>query len=270
MKIAIISVEKQFEINRISREARKRGHSIKFFYPTDLIPTLNERKKFDVALFRAIKGKETLCRLLAQSLYFNGTRIVDEKIALLSDHSKFFNYLKLKQAGIFIPQTMILTSKAVKEAKKIDSKYLIVKEIEGKRGQNVFKIKKNELKTFLKKLETKGVFLVQEFLEIEKEFRVLVVGRKALGCFSKKTSNWLHNVSRGAIPVKEKLSKKLALLAIKSCKAVNTEIGGVDIAVTNKGLTVLEVNRSPQFKGFEKSTGINVALEIVKYLEELK
>ena len=46
-------------------------------------------------------------------------------------------------------------------------------------------------------------------------------------------------------------------------------VAGVDLIQSNRGPLVLEVNSSPGLEGIEKATGIDVADEIIQYLEEL-
>ena len=45
-------------------------------------------------------------------------------------------------------------------------------------------------------------------------------------------------------------------------------VAGVDIIRSDSGPKVLEVNSSPGIEGIEKSTGKNIAGEIIKYIEE--
>jgi ribosomal protein S6--L-glutamate ligase len=42
---------------------------------------------------------------------------------------------------------------------------------------------------------------------------------------------------------------------------------GVDIISSKRGPLVLEVNSSPGLEGIEKSTGVNIAKEIMLYIE---
>lgn len=44
-------------------------------------------------------------------------------------------------------------------------------------------------------------------------------------------------------------------------------VAGVDLLPSANGLLVMEVNSSPGLEGIQKSTGIDVAGEIIEYLE---
>ena len=61
------------------------------------------------------------------------------------------------------------------------------------------------------------------------------------------------------------LTEEIKNLAIKVAKITKTEIAGVDIVESEKGLLVLEVNSIPGFTALQKVTEINLAEEIVSY-----
>ena len=58
------------------------------------------------------------------------------------------------------------------------------------------------------------------------------------------------------------------MVSRKAAKVLGLSVAGVDLIQSNRGPLVLEVNSSPGLEGIEKATGIDVADEIIKYLEE--
>ncbi|MFH1544956.1 MAG: RimK family alpha-L-glutamate ligase [archaeon] len=268
MNIAIVSVEEQYENKRIKEEAEKRGHKAEIFSPDELIAEVGGRKRFDAVLFRPMKGKAVLSRALATTFFSQNSVVVDERIAFTTGRDKFNNYWGFFNAGLHVPKTIVLNPKAIEEVKTFSSKEIVVKDISGKRGSDLFKCKKEELHSLMKKLDKEKNYIIQEFIPIEKELRILVVGDKVLGAFSKETCDWKHNIALGAKPIPFPLTEELKEIALKAAKSVQLEITGVDVALSKGKWFVLETNRSPQFKGFESATKINVAEEIVKYLEE--
>ncbi|MCR4368530.1 MAG: ATP-grasp domain-containing protein, partial [archaeon] len=138
--------------------------------------------------------------------------------------------------------------------------------VNGKKGEGVEKILKKDFEKRLAQPQGK-MLMAQEFVDLAREFRVYVVGKKAVGGMEKVSDSWLHNVSRGAKPARADLPKEVEEAAIKASLAVQTEVAGVDVGVTKKGLFVLEVNRSPGFKGYE-SLGIDFAKKVIEYLEQ--
>ncbi len=258
MKLGIISVEKQWEIERIMSEAKKKGDEISFNAPDDFQLELPFRSSLDAVYFRAIIGKADYSKTVASILYSAGVAVVDERLAKEGGRNKFMNYALLLKSGIKIPPT----KQFIPNSNYFESEYLVVKPLHGKRGQGLRKIKAEELS----KLKLEGEFIVQPFLNIEHEYRVLVIGGEVIGAFEKRSNTWIRNISQGAEAVAVEVNEEMKEVAIKACKVLNTEIGGVDIAYSKSIPYVFEVNRSPGFKAFEASTKINVALKIVEYL----
>ncbi|MBU2476060.1 RimK family alpha-L-glutamate ligase [Candidatus Micrarchaeota archaeon] len=269
MKLAIISIEKQFETERIQEEALKRKHEVYFFSPENLQAEIFPKKIFDVVLFRVLKGNPLQSRALALSFYSAGTKVIDEKLIHMLGKNKFTNYYSFFKAGLNIPKTFFLNEKTLFSLPFEQAEWIVVKELEGKRGEGVYKIQFSELHSFVSASKEKD-FLVQEFIPFEKELRIMVIGGKALGAFEKQSVHWKKNIAQEAKAVPFKLTKEISGIAVKAAKSTSIEIAGVDLALYKKKWFVLETNRSPQFRAFEESTGINVAEKIVEYLEKKK
>ena len=266
MKLCIISVEKgQYEIKRIVEEAEKLGIKTTVASPAEI--TKNDLKDFSHILFRAISSSSAEAKKLAADALSLHLKIVDEKIALGKARNKYQNYMLFKENKLFVPATILLSEIKEKGFQDFEGEEIVVKDIRGKRGIDVHKCMKSELPTLIPKLNAKKDYMLQEFVKIEKEFRVFVVGKKVLGAIEKKSDSWLKNIFQGAKAKKAKLNAELKAAVLIAVKSVGTEIAGVDAAITSKGIFILEVNRSPGFQAFEQSTGINVAGEILSYLQ---
>jgi len=79
------------------------------------------------------------------------------------------------------------------------------------------------------------------------------------------SDNWKTNIHSGATMEPIELTKEIKNLAIKAAKITKTEIAGVDIVESERGLLVLEVNSIPGFTALQKVSDINLAEEIVSY-----
>ena len=146
---------------------------------------------------------------------------------------------------------------------------LIVKNRYGSGGQKVFKADSPlELRNLL--LEDIMGNMIQPFLRTGCDFRVIVIGGKAVGAMKKiaPPGEFLTNVVRGGKAVKAPLTKELKTLAEKTSKLFYADYSGVDIMYDHKGNPyILEINRGAQFEGFEESTGINVARQVIEWLQ---
>lgn len=63
------------------------------------------------------------------------------------------------------------------------------------------------------------------------------------------------------------ISKIKYSTAIRSAKSMGLNICGVDILRSNHGPVVMEVNSSPGLEGIETTTGVDVADNIIRFLE---
>ena len=110
---------------------------------------------------------------------------------------------------------------------------------------------------------------VQRYLEKGPgDYRVVVVGGRAIGAEYRKGEGWKTNVAQGAAPQPARLTPELAELAVKAVEVLGLDYGGVDIAETKDGFYILEVNPTMSWQGFKTATGINPAEYIIDYLIE--
>lgn len=153
---------------------------------------------------------------------------------------------------------------------------LVAKELSMQRGKGVYLIKKTEDFKSLPLIDKHGGgnhFLFQKFIDIEREYRLLVLGERVRVWEEKiiaETEEFRHNVALGAIekfmPI-AKLSAEMEKIAVGGAKVLNLQIAGVDIAVEKKTgkIYLIEINRGP---GFTYDTGISPEMdELAGYLD---
>lgn len=75
------------------------------------------------------------------------------------------------------------------------------------------------------------------------------------------------NVHRGADTMAIIPTPKEQDIAINAVKYLGLGVAGVDLLRSNRGPLLIEVNASPGLNGIESATEINVAREIIKYVE---
>lgn len=112
------------------------------------------------------------------------------------------------------------------------------------------------------------LFQIQDVMEIGRDYRVLILGRRALGAMERRAApgKITANYSQGGSVKRAELQETEMKTAMVAAKVMGLEFAGVDLIQDRNGeLKLLEVNRCPQFRGFEKATGINVASELVQY-----
>ena len=76
------------------------------------------------------------------------------------------------------------------------------------------------------------------------------------------------NFHRGGTAEKVKLTEDEKSIAIRATKALGLAVAGVDLIRSKEGLLVLEVNASPGLEMIEKTSGIDIALQMILFLEQ--
>jgi RimK family alpha-L-glutamate ligase len=159
---------------------------------------------------------------------------------------------------------------------------VILKGSGGDRGTRVYKAdnleKLEKLVKDLRKSETEEGrrYMLQEYIENDGDYRVLVLGKRVLGVMKRSSTSaaeFKNNYSAGGKVEVANLSQEIKDLAVKAADVCGLWVAGVDVAFRNYDLTkpvIWEVNKGPQFKGFMKATGIDVPAEMVKFLVSLK
>jgi len=285
MKILIIGSPKSKESQLLKEAAIKRNHSIKIVSLAKLIfsgqqslsittPAGLDIKNFEAVLFRAISRHIIEAKIVAQYMKDNERKVIDEILAQGNyEYHKFFMHSRLWTKQVPQPTTFFIFNQAdLKEvAQKIKPPF-IVKHIKEMHGRSNFRFdSQEELFDFFEKKERLGCYIIQEWYPDKYYYRTLVLGNKVLGAMERLS---LHCQDRPNIPLaqrskKASLSPALKKISLEATRALGIELAGLDIMPDKKGqLQVLEINRSPKFKRFTQVIGLNVAEEIIKYIEE--
>ncbi|WP_221064853.1 ATP-grasp domain-containing protein [Methylomagnum ishizawai] len=109
-----------------------------------------------------------------------------------------------------------------------------------------------------------GLFYLQRFVhcgEQPHDFRVFVIGDKAVAAMRRCGVTWLNNVHQGARCEPVRLDNRLLCrLAEDAVKALDMGYAGVDIIRDEHGrYSVLEVNSIPAWKGLQSVSEVSIA-----------
>ncbi|MDR6855061.1 RimK family alpha-L-glutamate ligase [Variovorax guangxiensis] len=104
------------------------------------------------------------------------------------------------------------------------------------------------------------------------DWRVLVVGGRALTAMRRVSAHWVHNVAQGARCEPAELEHPLAQLAERAALALDMDYAGVDLIAAASGprIQVLEVNGVAAWQGLQRVTRFNIAGAIVDDLLDRK
>ena len=102
------------------------------------------------------------------------------------------------------------------------------------------------------------------------DWRVLVIGARAVTAMRRVSAGWIHNVAQGARCEPAELSPALAALAERAAAALEMDYAGVDMIPSPSGIQVLEVNGVAAWRGLQRVTDFNIAGAIVDDLLDRK
>lgn len=151
---------------------------------------------------------------------------------------------------------------------------LVLKPLFGSQGKGLRLLKADE--DLPASAEVAEVYYLQRFMALEAEtyedFRVFVVGGRAIAAMRRINRNWITNVKQGGKPCAALLDPELNDLAVGAAAAVGADFCGVDIVRprSHAGM-VLEVNSMPAWSGLQQVTKVGIAQEIaIGLLKALK
>ncbi|OGM18542.1 hypothetical protein A2686_02995 [Candidatus Woesebacteria bacterium RIFCSPHIGHO2_01_FULL_38_10] len=292
MKILIVGKVTSGQTNRLKEEGGRRGHIVDNCSSYDLIirtaknffkPAVGglDLQKYNLIYLLTVGERKWEWYISCDYLHKNfGTKIVEFKM-IDPAYKVYFTptseLIKQIELGIRFPKTSIVLSiKTLREALKDFNFPVVIKNSYGQRGLGVSKVNSyKEIKRVILKDKASVSFQIREFIPNDGDIRVFTVGYRAIGAMKRTPSqgDFRSNISRGAKGESFDLNKNSDIreIAEKLSRINHTEIAGVDIMLHKKThrAYVLEINRGPQFRGLEEFTGVNAALEIIKYFELL-
>jgi ribosomal protein S6--L-glutamate ligase len=114
--------------------------------------------------------------------------------------------------------------------------------------------------------------LVQEFIAEAngEDIRVIVIDGKVIAAMKRKNldeDEFRSNVNLGGVGTPVELTKKEERVSIKAARIMHLPIAGVDILRSKRGPLVMEVNAFPMLSGIEEATKIDVADQVIQYVE---
>jgi ribosomal protein S6--L-glutamate ligase len=287
MKIGILSRNfRLYSTQRLLEAAKERGHQVSIIDPLRCYMTIHSEKSLIHFKDRTLCDYEAIIPRIGASITFYGTAVVrqfeminiytaNSSLSISRARDKLRSLQLLAQKKISLPITSFAhsTKETTKILDLVGGAPLIIKLLEGTQGKGVVyaETKKAAESVIDAFREMDAHFLVQKFIKESKgsDIRCFVIGNKVVASMMReaKEGEFRSNLHRGGIAKAVKITPEENDLALKAAKAMGLNIAGVDLLRSNHGPLIIEVNSSPGLEGIEKSTNINIAREIIKYIE---
>ena len=198
--------------------------------------------------------------------------------AINRSRNKLRSLQVLSKAGVGLPKTIFANhpknGDVTQLIKLVGGPPVVIKLLEGTQGIGV--VLAETIQTAKSTIEAfyglKKNVLVQEFVAEAKgsDIRALVVGGRVVGAIRRQglEGEFRSNIHRGGNAITVQLTPNEEQTAIDAARALGLKVAGVDMLPSERGPLVLEVNSSPGLEGIETATGIDIASEIIAYIED--
>ncbi len=289
MDIGLLSVSiNVYSTKRIADEAENLGHyielidhtkcSVKLGSGNPMVYYRNEdvTNAFD-AIIPRIGAKVTKHgAAIVKQFEMNGIFSTARSLSITRARNKVRTLQILARKHIPIPETLfsINPDDVEEQIELLGGPPVIIKLQEGTQGNGVIlaeskKSAKSIIDT-LYKMDTS--ILIQKYIEESngEDIRIFVVGQKIVASMKRTSAigEFRSNVHHGGITEVIEPTAKEKHIALNATKHLGLGVAGVDLIRSKKGPLLIEVNASPGLEGIEGATGINVAREIIQFVEK--
>jgi ribosomal protein S6--L-glutamate ligase len=287
MKIALLTRNpKLYSHQRLIETARARGHEI---VPVDYLRcymNISSSKPELRHVGRRLEGFDAVIPRIAASHTFYGLAVVrqfemmgvyplNESVAIGRSRDKLRSLQILARDGVGLPVTAFAndTTKTDQVIDIVGGAPVVVKLLEGTQGIGVVLAEThNSAKSVIEAFHGADVaILVQEFIKEAqgRDLRVFVIGGKAVAAMRRSGAkgDFRSNLHRGGHAEAVKATPAEEEAALEAARSMGLNVCGVDMLQSSRGPLVMEVNSSPGLEGIEIATGLDIAGEIILFLE---
>jgi ribosomal protein S6--L-glutamate ligase len=286
VKIAILSRRTSlYSTSRLRDAAVERGHEVSIVDYLRCYMDITARRPKVLYRGEALSPEAVIPRIGATYTYYGaavvrqfemaGIYSVNESQAISRSRDKLQSLQLLSRAGVGLPTTGFAhaTQDIGGLLKVAGGPPVVVKLLEGTQGLGVVlaettKAAESVIGAF-RQLDAN--ILVQEYIKEAggADIRAFVVGGRVVAAMKRQAppGEFRSNLHRGGTAEAIKLSPIQRSMAIRAAKTMELNVAGVDLIQSSEGPLVIEVNSSPGLEGIEIASGVDVAGEIIEFIE---
>lgn len=286
MRIGILSRRATlYSTRRLREAAEERGHEVTVVDPLRCYMNIAAGSPQVVYRGKPLHVDAVIPRIGA-SITFYGCAVVRqfemtgaytcaESEAIARSRDKLHSMQLLSSEGVGVPTTGFARSSRDTKGliDMVGGSPLVIKLLESTQGTGVVlaqtrKAAESVIGAF-RQLDAN--ILVQEFIAEAggADVRAFVVGGRVVASMERQAApdEFRSNLHRGGTATAIKLTRKERNTAIRAARKMGLTVAGVDLLRSSRGPLVMEVNASPGLEGIENTTGVDVAGEIIEYIE---
>lgn len=168
-----------------------------------------------------------------------------------------------------IPKTRFLAARSASynDIVKEFGTPFVCKEIANSCGMGVFLVK--SIDDFTAYLRKNDVLYIQEYLPIERDLRVVIIGQKAVAAYwrVKPQGTFHNNLAKGATVERDQIPHDVVAWVSDVARQLGVDHAGFDIAITDRGVFIFEFNLFFGTKGIPFNLA-SLGGHIVDYLQK--
>ncbi|MHA7832913.1 MAG: 30S ribosomal protein S6--L-glutamate ligase [Algiphilus sp.] len=287
MKIGILSRNRQlYSTKRLVEAAENRGHEVQVIDALRCYMNIVPHKPEIHYRGKRLEGFDAIIPRIGSSITFYGTAVVrqfemmgvycqNESVAISRSRDKLRSLQLLARKGIGLPVTGFAHSPDDTQdlMNLVGGAPMVIKLIEGTQGKGVVLAEtKQAAESVIDAFRGLDAhFLTQEFIGEARgtDVRCFVIGGKVVATMQRqaKEGEFRSNVHRGGQARPVRITPEERSTAVRAAASMGLNVAGVDIIRSNHGPVVLEVNSSPGLEGIERTTGRDIAGQVIAHLE---
>ncbi len=287
MKIAILSRDGTlYSCKRLREAALRRGHAVEIIDPLSCYMNINPAAPSVHYKGRQLPHYDAVIPRIGSAITFYGTAVLrqfemlgsyplNESVAITRARDKLRSLQLLARQGIDLPVTGFAhspddTSDLID---MVGGAPLVVKLVEGTQGIGVVLAETRQAaESVIDAFRGLNAhILVQEYIKEAKgaDIRCLVVGNEVVAAIERqaKPGDFRSNLHRGGQANQVTISERERDIALQAATTLGLDVAGVDILRASRGPLVMEVNASPGLEGIEKTSGVDIATLMIKWIE---
>ena len=232
----------------------------------------------DCVLPRTGSGTDYLSLAILRQFEQLGVPVANASKAIDLAKDKFFSLQILAASGLSVPTSLL--ARYPIDLGLIDRQIslpCIVKVLSGSYGEGIYLSHDYEslrdLLELIYSLDQSRNLILQQYIGDRpgEDLRLWVIGGRVVGAMHRCSTDgsFKANITRGGVGKTYPLDPMLERIGSRAAEALGLQIAGVDLLFDGDGYRICEVNSSPGFKGFEDTTGINIARHVLGYCQQL-
>ena len=231
---------------------------------------------FDVVFDRSLSYSRALVHL--RVLSDRGIPTVNRIEVALNCGDKVRTSSLLQAAGVPTPDTRVASTPQAALAAIEELGYpVVLKPAVGSWGRLIARVNdRDAAEAVLEHKSTLGsyqhsIFYLQRYVDKpERDIRAFVAGGETICAIYRQAPHWVTNTARGARTANCPVTPELATLCRQAAEAVGGGLLAVDLVEDrHRGLLVLEVNHTMEFRNSIKPTGVDIPARMIDFVERV-